>query len=220
MAGIMGFLKNLQTKLEENQTSQEKKLEDIKTKRLQAERKLTENRSKAKNTSPQKTPASVEPSQCGTDQAYLPKVGKTHRVVGLNYRQENVMKLASENPNYKLTKDQIIKRRLTDTHIHRYLFTNSPVTLEQEPSSPHDPNAIKVIVAGQHIGYIKAGSCAHLNKVINEGRIEQVLCRIYGGPSVCVYTTADADNEKPRLQMEKNNTDFHAEIRVVEKTVK
>lgn len=155
------------------------------------------------------------------DQPYLPKIGKRHRVVGLNYRKTNVMKLATENPLYNLNKAAILKQELVDTYIHKYIFADGPTELVQEPDNPHDPNAIKVVVAGQHIGYIKAGSCAHLNKVINEGRIEKILCRISGGPYKGAFQDevelADAGfTGKPTYLMETGTDDLSAEIRVIE----
>ena len=133
------------------------------------------------------------------------------------------MKLAKENPLYKLDKAAILKQGLTNTAIHKYIFADGPTELVQEPDNPHDPNAIKVVVAGQHIGYIKAGSCAHLNKVINEGRVEKVICRIYGGPYKGAFQDIDELNDagftgKPTYKMETGSEDIQAEIRVIEKS--
>lgn len=163
----------------------------------------------------------IAPAERYNDQPYLPKIGKSHRIVGLNYRKGNVMKLATENSDYKLDKAGIIKQGLVDATIHKYVFTNSPVELVQEPDNPEDPNAIKVIVAGQHIGYIKAGSCAHLNKVISEGRVDQTLCRIFGGPYKGVFQDEDEALDagftgKPTYRFSSGTDDLRAEIRVVE----
>lgn len=183
----------------------------------------------AKPSAPQKDDASkkqagkseITPVERYNDQPYLPKVGKSHRIVGLNYRKANVLKLATENPDYKLDKAGIIKQGLADATIHRYVFTNAPVELVQEPDNSEDPNAIKVIVGGQHIGYIKAGSCAHLNKVISEGRIEQILCRISGGPYKGVFQDEDEAMDagfsgNPTYRFSSGTDDLRAEIRVVE----
>ena len=159
-------------------------------------------------------------STTNNDQAYLPKVGKRHQITGLRYRMENVMALAKANPNYKLDKAAIIKKGLTDTYIHKYLFTNEPVELVQEPGNPHDPNAIMVVVAGKHIGYIKAGSCAHLNKVINEGRVDKVLCRISGGPYKAVFRDVSEATGQMILAMNSGSDDIRAEIRVIERPAK
>ena len=112
-------------------------------------------------------------------QPYLPKIGSTHRIAGVSYRTDNVMKLASANPYYDFDKAALLKKGYTDMKIFKYSFITAPVTLEQEPDNPHDPHAIKVLVAGLHIGYIKAGSCAHVNKLINEKRIEKINCRFF-----------------------------------------
>lgn len=161
----------------------------------------------------------------GTDQPYLPKVGKRHRIVGLNYRKTNVMKLATENPLYNLNKADILKQGLVDTYIHKYIFADGPTELVQEPDNPHDPHAIKVVVAGQHIGYIKEGSCAHLNKVITEGRIEKILCRISGGPYKGAFQDTDEAADlgfvgKHTYLMETGTDDLRAEIRVIETPAK
>ena len=163
------------------------------------------------------------PAKRHNDQPYLPNVGKRHRIVGLDHRKANVMKLAKENPTYKLDKAAILKKGLADTYIHKYIFADGSAELVQEPDNPHDPNAIKVVVAGHHIGYIKAGSCAHLNKVINEGRVEKILCRIYGGPYKGAFQdydeTLDAGfSGKPTYNMKTGTEDIRAEIRVIEKT--
>ena len=173
-----------------------------------------------KNAAPVQTKDKT-PAERKNDQPYLPNVGKRHRVVGLEYRKANVMKLARENPLYKLDKAAILKQGLTDTCIHKYLFADGPPELVQEPNNPHDPNAIKVVVSGQHIGYIKAGSCAHLNKVINEGRVGEILCRIYGGPYKGAFQDIDevldaGFSGKPTYRMETDTEDIRAEIRVVE----
>lgn len=169
--------------------------------------------------------ADYAPAKRNNDQPYLPKVGKSHKVVGLDYRKTNVMKLAKENPLYKLDKAAILKQGLTDTYIHRYFFADGPTELVQEPDNSHDPNAIKVVVAGQHIGYIKAGSCTHLNKVINDGRIEKILCRIYGGPYKGAFQDIDevldaGFSGKPTYLMETGTEDIRAEIRVIETQAK
>ena len=37
-----------------------------------------------------------------------------------------------------------------------------------EPENEHDPNAIKVIVDGQHIGYVPADKCAKVKKILSK----------------------------------------------------
>ncbi len=149
-------------------------------------------------------------------QPYLPKNGKTHRVAGVSHHEKNVMSLASLNPYYELGKEDIIKNGYSDITIYKYSFQTEPVTLEQEPNNPYDPNAIKVMVAGNHIGYIKAGSCAQVNKLINNNLIQNITCRISGGPYKRVQKDVDLDNAaKCDYYFDKGTDDLRAEIRVV-----
>lgn len=125
-----------------------------------------------------------------------------------------IMKFAHENPDYKLTKKQIMSMKLENTSIYKYEFDPVTVALEPEPDNPHDKNAIKVLFNGVHIGYIKAGSCSHVNKLMKSNRIESISGRLYGGPSkmVCFYGDSPEDAE-----MEKSDVTVGAEIRIIEK---
>ena len=42
-----------------------------------------------------------------------------------------------------------------------------------EPTNKHDPNAIKVIVDGKHIGYVPANKCAKVHKILTKRITEQ-----------------------------------------------
>lgn len=157
------------------------------------------------------------PISATTSDAELPKSdskGKRHRVAGTSYHMDEIMKFAHENPDYKLTKKQIISRKMEDTAIGKYVFDPVTVTLEPEPDNPVDKNAIKVLFNGTHIGYIKAGSCSHIHNLMKSNRIESISGRLYGGPSkmVCFYGDSSEDAE-----LEKSDGTVCAEIRIIEK---
>lgn len=139
---------------------------------------------------------------------------KRYRVAGTSFRLDAIMQFANENPDYKLTKKQIISRKMEDTAIYKYDFDPVSVTLEPEPDNPHDSKAIKVLFNGVHIGYIKAGSCAHIHNLIKANRIESISGRLYGGPSkmVCCYGDSTEDAE-----LETSDGTVGAEIRIIEK---
>lgn len=206
--GILGFLTSLA-----DPVSAQKRKEELEQKQRDLVRQMVENGMKL----PQ-TVSDSDKYEFISGQPFLPQVGKSHRIAGLFYREENVMRLAKENLVFKLNKDMLIKKGYTGVKIFKYTFVNEPVELIQEPDNLHDPNAIKVVVANQHIGYIKAGSCAHVNKLINENRIEKIYCRISGGPFKAVYAV-DGENprKKPLYKTEEDEFDLRAEIRIVEK---
>ena len=70
------------------------------------------------------------------------------QVVGAQYHQPALL-TASE--------------RLIRRHTDRCL---TEAELLREPDNPHDPSAVQVIVKGQRIGYLKAGSARRFNRRI------------------------------------------------------
>ena len=121
--------------------------------------------------------------------------GETYRVTGINYHIPELMSLATENKLYQLSNSDIIKKGLAGKRIWKYSFNRNSVDLVPEPDNPHDPNAIKVIIDGAHVGYIKAGSCAHLLKLMRSG-VEITSCRIGGGPSRMVYDDGTSESDE------------------------
>lgn len=116
-----------------------------------------------------------------------------HKVAGTSYHLDAIMALAQENPDYDLTKREIIDDGLTDERIYQYTFADGPVELVDDPDNEHDPNAIKVLVAGQHIGYIKRGSTGRIHNLQRAGRVLGVTAEIYGGKYKVVLCDDDDD---------------------------
>ena len=144
-------------------------------------------------------------------------VKKTHKVAGVSYYTENIIKLASENEDYNLTKRELVDEGLTDEKIWKYQFFPGETELIPEPDNPEDPNAIKVVVDGLKIGYIKAGSCSHVLKVLRENRCLGVDCEIYGGPYKIVYEDYDDEKDKDVYTMEKDEHSFAVTLTMYEK---
>lgn len=116
-----------------------------------------------------------------------------HKVAGTSYHLDAIMALAQENPDYDLTKREIIDDGLTDERIYQYTFADGPVELVDDPDNEYDPNAIKVLVAGQHIGYIKRGSTGRVHNLQRAGRVLGVTAEIYGGKYKVVTCDEDYD---------------------------
>lgn len=116
-----------------------------------------------------------------------------HKLAGTSYHMDAIMALAEENPDYDLTKREIIDDDLVGERIYQYAFTDGPVELVDDPDNEHDPNAIKVLVAGQHIGYIKRGSTGRIHNLQRAGRVLGVTAEIYGGKYKIVTCDEDYD---------------------------
>lgn len=90
-------------------------------------------------------------------------------LAGVRHYEDNIMTLLCENPDYRLS-----KRDLLDLYVYQAVPQYIPkaklnVVLEEEPTNQYDPNAIKVLMNGLTVGYIKSGSCAHAKNVIAAG---------------------------------------------------
>ena len=58
-----------------------------------------------------------------------------------------------------------------------------PLTLEREPHNAYDPNAIKILWKGTHIGYIPRNTAETVAKLIDDGKLNfwAVIDCITGG---------------------------------------
>ena len=137
-----------------------------------------------------------------------------HKVAGTSYHLDAIMALARENPDYDLTKREIIDDDLTDERIYQYTFADGPVELVDDPDNEYDPNAIKVLVAGQHIGYIKRGSTGRVHNLQRAGRVLGVTAEIYGGKYKVVICDDDDDGAE-RYDLIKDETGYGAAIEIL-----
>lgn len=139
--------------------------------------------------------------------------GKCHNVAGVKYYEANILKMAVENPDYFLSDKEIIKKRLGCERIYQYKFSANKAELLPDTSNPHDPNAVKVMVDNLHVGYIKAGSCKQILKLLANDNIERIDAEIYGG----AYKQLICDEKGNIYDREKGKTDFKVRISIIEK---
>ena len=136
---------------------------------------------------------------------------KKYKVAGVTHYEKSILKFAQPNPLYSKSAKEIIAAKQYNTNIYQYCFAAQATQLIPEPSNPHDPNAIKVIIGGEHVGYIKAGSCKHILNLIAENRIERIDSVIKGGKFINVWY--DGSDQK----IEKGNTNFGIEVLIMER---
>lgn len=142
-------------------------------------------------------------------------VTKTYRVTGMQHYMDNIMSLSFENPDYDMTKQEIIDTCMTDEKIWKYDFHAAKTELVPEPDNPYDPNAVMVRVSGKLVGYIKAGSCKHILNLLKGERIKGIDCDIGGGP----YKMVEED-EDGKYIITKGNTNFFVHLTIYEKAAK
>jgi len=137
-----------------------------------------------------------------------------HKVAGTSYHLDAIMELAEDNPDYDMTQREIIDDGLTDERIYQYTFTDGPVELVDDPGNEYDPNAIKVLVAGQHIGYIKRGSTGRVHNLQRTGRVLGVTAEIYGGKYKVVICDDDDDGAE-HYDLIRDETGYGAAIEIL-----
>lgn len=141
----------------------------------------------------------------------------TFPVAGVSFREKAILALAEESEDYKWTKKEIIDECFTDHKIWRYHWRARPVELIPEPDNPYDPNAVKVVVDGAHIGYIKRESCKQILQLLAEDHIRHISCTIGGGPYKAVWEEYDDDADKTTYTLERDEFPIWAKVKITEK---
>ena len=163
-------------------------------------------KSKSKPEEPQATqpqPPTISPIAKAASNEENPKT-KNHKVTGTAHYEKDIMKLASENEDYLLSKKGLIEAGLIEESVYQYSFWINKTELIPEPTNEYDPNAIKVVIDGVHVGYIKAGSCKHVLKLINEDRIAKIEGKIGGGAYKCLIAHDDSGTDFELIKDKKN----------------
>ena len=166
--------------------------------------------SKSKPT-PAPTPSPTKVEAASEPVAETPKKKiENHRVAGTSFRLDSIKDLMFENPAYDFSKKELIDDGRTDERIYEFAVYEDSAVLEPEPDNPEDPKAIKVLTSGVHIGYIKAGSCAHIHKLLREERIEKATIEIKGGKYKILLEDYDDYTDKSSYSLERDSIPFSA----------
>ena len=70
--------------------------------------------------------------------------------------------------------------------IYAYYFPVVPCDLIPEPDNPDNPNAIKVLMDGKHVGYVPDSLCADVLTILK--RPHEIHAKIDGGPHKTVFS--------------------------------
>lgn len=104
------------------------------------------------------------------------------KITGISYCKDDIIaNLAVENDDYSLSKRELLEEYSEGDKIFEYEFDTTPLELVPEPENEFDSNAIKVMVNGIKVGYIKKGSTAHLKNLLDSPDFSGKSIEIYGG---------------------------------------
>lgn len=139
---------------------------------------------------------------------------ETHKVAGLSFHEDALAALQCENGDFSSSKRELVDMGMIGEHIYKYDFYPVKTELIPEPDNEVDPNAIKVVVDGEHIGYIKKGSCAHIRKLLNSGSIEKIDVEIGGGPYKFITAEDWDENGGDVYTIEKGVAPYFAKLTI------
>lgn len=197
--------KNIKSKSSEKRPI--KKVEHSPTKH--SDQEDTDSISKAlENSIPDKT---FQPISINVDTPRT-SITEKHHITGISHYMDNLMHLAGENYEYDYSKRELIDNMLEGERIYQYEFEISKAELIEEPTNPYDPNAVKVVLDGLHVGYIKKGSCAHIKKLLSSNRIIGISAKVGGGKYKFLSCEYDYEKDKDVYELERDSTNFFVDI--------
>ena len=132
-------------------------------------------REKVEKKPPIVSPVSVPPVPTPPVEEPLPEqeLGEGVKMVtflgaGMYYRLDNFYRFGTPNPLYDYSRKELIESDIVDERIYEYSYKIGKITFEDEPTNEYDPNAIKILSDGIHIGYIKKGSTTRLRNIMKK----------------------------------------------------
>lgn len=128
------------------------------------------------------------PQQAAQPQASL----YSFQVAGVNYRIDNVQKLADHIKKFDMPASKIIEIGYANKKIYKDYYKTAPVELRPEPTNQHDPNAIMVLINGIHVGYVPQGETQFVRQFLNAPA--EISAKITGG-EYRVVMSEDNDNK-------------------------
>ena len=118
-------------------------------------------------------------------------------VAGTSYREENLERMLTRNPDFDETKAYLLDHYGEDDSIYRYnRHYTSDIKFTPEPTNPHDPKAIRIDVDGN----FEAIASVYVTLVYGSSRDEETMSDEYVatiggtvGPEGVEITRAEVD---------------------------
>lgn len=117
---------------------------------------------------------------------------KEHFYVAGVYHHKTALKaLAKANPDWRKSGKTLVAEGKAGEEIYHYLYADRPVKLVFEPNNAYDPHAIKVLVAGEHIGYVPEDENLHIGDILRRHDVKYLYARFHGGEVKLVSENGD-----------------------------
>lgn len=120
---------------------------------------------------------------------------ESFKVAGVTNYEKEIRSLLVPNPDFQLSAAQIREKYSLNKRIPELIPGKTEAALVPEPDNKYDSNAIKVLINGILVGYIKSGSCSHVKKLLKESDVRIVVAEMGLGRYKQVYEDA-VDTER------------------------
>lgn len=98
--------------------------------------------------------------------------GAGFEVAGLDYHMNEIRSFMEEIKKFKMSREKLKEMGYVGKKIYHYYFKVHTVQLIPEPTNPHDPNAIKVLINNVHIGYVPRNDTRVVSQIMGSGEVE------------------------------------------------
>lgn len=142
------------------------------------------------------------------------------KVKGISYRQETFSDLCQELiresndvPYLGYTSKEIKEELIFEDRFYKYSpFELSDVDFVPEVDNQFDPNAVKIVVRGYHLGYVTKSKSRKVLRLTTDSNNEIVkIAKIYGGDY------KDIDPESDKLRTVKDSFKIQINLKVLKK---
>ncbi len=142
------------------------------------------------------------------------------KVKGISYRQEalsdlchELIKESDDVPYLGYTSKEIKEELIFSDRFYKYSpFESSDVDFVPEVDNQFDPNAVKIVVRGYHLGYVTKSKSRKVLRLTTDSNNEVVkIAKIYGGDY------KDIDPESDKLRTVKDSFKIRIKLKVLKK---
>ena len=110
---------------------------------------------------------------------------------GMFFRLDSFNHFGTPNPLYDYSRKELIESGIVGERVYEYSYKLGRITFEDEPANEFDPNAVKILSDGIHIGYIKKGSTSRLRNIMKKN-VLAIEATAGGGNYKEVYEDGDS----------------------------
>lgn len=130
-------------------------------------------------------------------------------VAGVPYHEDGLRDLLEPSDDYTMSAADLKEEYVDGDRIYRDELSDCQASLVPEPTNPHDPNAIRVEIGGNLVGYIKKKETATVRKYIDAPGVT-VLAEVSGGP----YKEL-VEDEDGQMKIKKGKAPYAIELDIV-----